>query len=563
MWRPVDLDENSCIGIRVKWMGAVGSSGILLPMVCIISGVTKEEMPDDAFMVLEINSLCHNSQMSDCDDRPGYVCFLRKDASADRFFAWYYDSIVLPIIERVRQRHGLPKQEEAVLYLDSDSPNLKHLTSQLMMAKNVEEYNVVISKIGAKVTECWQVKDRMPAHKIMKVVAASTTLLNQTSPLKTLVENGLSKLKFCNRLILPKRKYDAIVDVVSTSPEVYAAAYTDSKHIKKYWIECGYLDGGSYSCPDVTRIMSSSKVHWDPSLREQFYGALPTLLREAFSTDDIRGITEDSFDKIGVPLDTDCNGNEYVLSRCSIITCRSTVISRKELLAGFREKTEELINKQQTVQIERIAQGTRLLEDNRKCEKLLLEVWKKPEGTELSTLVNPPLSIFDSTKVRADLLQAFVSARKLENACTRMIFANKGTVKKVDAGEKCNKTKGPFLIEIAKEVFSSPVIARVPEPSPFVVPTILVPSPSVVKFGRFQQFGERALSGEWCQEVHKHIKSVNMNGIESPENMDSFNDHATHLAKLIHARLPAYLHSRLPKEKGNLQLGQHWVWDSF
>jgi hypothetical protein len=50
----------------------------------------------------------------------------------------------------------------------------------------------------------------------MKVVAASTTLLNQTSPLKTLVENGLSKLKFDNRLILPKRKYDAIVDVVST-----------------------------------------------------------------------------------------------------------------------------------------------------------------------------------------------------------------------------------------------------------------------------------------------------------------------------------------------------------
>jgi hypothetical protein len=30
-----------------------------------------------------------------------------------------------------------------------------------------------------------------------------------------------------------------------------------------------------------------------------------------------------------------------------------------------------------------------------------------------------------------------------------------------------------------------------------------------------------------------------------------------------HSRLPAYLHSRLPKDKGNLQLGQHWVWDSF
>jgi hypothetical protein len=71
------------------------------------------------------------------------------------------------------------------------------------------------------------------------------------------------------------------------------------------------------------------------------------------------------------------------------------------------------------------------------------------------------------------------------------------------------------------------------------------------------------VSGEWYQDVYKFIKSMNMNGIESPENMDFFNDHANYLAKLIHPRLPAYFHSRLPKEKGNLQLGQHWVWDSF
>jgi hypothetical protein len=104
-----------------------------------------------------------------------------------------------------REMYGLPKQEEAVLYLDSDSPNLKHLTSELMMANNVEEFYVIISKIGAKVTECWQVKDRMPAHhKTMKIVAPRTTLQNQTSPLKILVENGLSRLRDEGKLMLPK-----------------------------------------------------------------------------------------------------------------------------------------------------------------------------------------------------------------------------------------------------------------------------------------------------------------------------------------------------------------------
>jgi hypothetical protein len=123
-----------------------------------------------------------------------------------------------------------------------------------MMAKNVEEFYVIISNIGLKVTECWQVKDRMPAHDTMKIVAPRTTLRNQTSPLKIFVENGLSRLRDEGKLMLPKRKYDAIVDVVSTSPEVYGAAYRDSAQIKKYWVECGYLDADSYSCPDVQKI---------------------------------------------------------------------------------------------------------------------------------------------------------------------------------------------------------------------------------------------------------------------------------------------------------------------
>jgi hypothetical protein len=114
------------------------------------------------------------------------------------------------------------------------------------------------------------------------------------------------------KLMLAKRKFDAIVDVVSTSPEVYGTAYRDSAKIKKYWVECGYLDADSYSCPDVIKIMSSSKVHWNPSLRHQFLESLPSLLRKAFKTDD----------KLGVPVDTDCNGHGYLLSRSTTVLSR-------------------------------------------------------------------------------------------------------------------------------------------------------------------------------------------------------------------------------------------------
>jgi hypothetical protein len=63
------------------------------------------------------------------------------------------------------------------------------------------------------------------------------------------------------------------LSTVSNSPEVYGAAYRDSAHIKKYWVECEYLDPDSYyySCLDVQKIMSSSKVQWNASLCQQSF----------------------------------------------------------------------------------------------------------------------------------------------------------------------------------------------------------------------------------------------------------------------------------------------------
>jgi hypothetical protein len=54
-------------------------------IVCIISGVSEEETPEEEFMVMEIEGVSQNGHMSVGDRMPGYLCFIRKDASADRF----------------------------------------------------------------------------------------------------------------------------------------------------------------------------------------------------------------------------------------------------------------------------------------------------------------------------------------------------------------------------------------------------------------------------------------------------------------------------------------------
>jgi hypothetical protein len=69
----------------------------------------KEEMPEDEFMVVEIEGQ--------------RIAFLLGTTTRAL-------SSCQPLKKFTKCSYGLPKQEEAVLYLDSDSPKLKHLTRE-------------------------------------------------------------------------------------------------------------------------------------------------------------------------------------------------------------------------------------------------------------------------------------------------------------------------------------------------------------------------------------------------------------------------------------------------
>ena len=91
----------------------------------------------------------------------------------------------------------------------------------------------------------------------------------------------------------------------------------------------------------------------------------------------MRGIEGESYDKLGIPIDVDAHGNVYVLKNPSIITCRATCITKKSLLEKLRKESQEHVTSLKDAQISRIAQGERLLEDNKKCERLILEFEKR------------------------------------------------------------------------------------------------------------------------------------------------------------------------------------------
>ena len=216
-----------------------------------------------------------------------------------------------------------------------------------------------------------------------------------TTPLKQAIEGGFKREARSGRLNLQARTKNALVDLLATAPTVYGKSYKDQNQIKKAWIDCGYLDEKTYTCPDVFKIMDATSIRWTDKLRKDVLERyIPRLLKEAFTTDSITGIKEESYDNLDVPLDSDYHGEEYPLVNPTVITCRSTCITRKNLLEALRKKAKAQMESKEAAQVKLVAKGEQLLHDNKKCELEMLKILNKPEGTILSDLPIPELVFF-------------------------------------------------------------------------------------------------------------------------------------------------------------------------
>ena len=55
-------------------------------------------------------------------------------------------------------------------------------------------------------------------------------------------------------------------------------------------------------------------------------------------------------------------------------------------------------------------------------------------------------------------------------------------MEKIDAGEKDKETNGPFLIQLAFNARTLPIIGEVPTLAPVEIPTMLIKPPTVISF---------------------------------------------------------------------------------
>lgn len=229
--------------------------------------------------------------------------------------------------------------------------------------------------------------------------------------------------------------------------------------------------------------------------------------------------------------------------------------------------TEAARNEAQRKQGSELASAEGALKSNEAREKKLVEMTQARLGAEEAVTLGMAI-LKDFEKPAVALLEAFASARKLDDAAKRWRAPSKGAADDVRGPAKCcKKTKGPFLLKIACNMRSSPVTAKAPGRPPISMPRVQALLPPVTRFQSSECLGSFAAAEGWCSATHLSIKSIeNLGSARLDDNVADVVAASVAprlMARKLLARLPTCLTPCIPSEKAQLLPGRHWVWPSF
>ena len=113
-------------------------------------------------------------------------------------------------------------------------------------------------------------------------------------------------------IIIPPGKLNALKDAIICAPEMMTKAFS-TRTIQKAFVTSGMLDKKAKLCPDIHGIIQSFKVNWSncEGGLDAFLNQVPEAILEFYKK---REILESFYDERNFPIDSDLNGNQYILN---------------------------------------------------------------------------------------------------------------------------------------------------------------------------------------------------------------------------------------------------------
>ena len=127
-----NLDESKMMnGMRLKMTFTFSAAGTCAPLCITVSGLSKEELPNEPIVMMKVNGLCvGGSGVSVGNEQPGFVFFLRAEYKMDvRRYELYQKEILIPFVNQTRREYDsfdvddegeIPEKLTAVSWFDGD-----------------------------------------------------------------------------------------------------------------------------------------------------------------------------------------------------------------------------------------------------------------------------------------------------------------------------------------------------------------------------------------------------------------------------------------------------------
>ena len=449
-------------GMRVKLTYTFSAAGMNAPLFITVTGLSERELPMNDCVKITIPGLCvGGGGVTLGNNVAGIIVFMRGGPGMEvARYKIYRDNILIPFIKQTRRElHGwkdgqpIPNDLRAICWSDGDLSQIETIVDP----QSLEIYmnNLITAcKQNPGRTGTEQPADLTLVFRIMKQLQLTFRLSDVPSerhPMKNIITKAFAQLRSEGRLCLKTNKSRALIDFISSLPEMTAKAITRNSILQGF-LEAGYIDKLKLRYPDLNKIIVTCRRN--PTEREYALciEKFPTLLKMFLE----KGYVEDSiFEEMGFPMDQDPEGNrvsrdagiqQESRQRAKILTIKHQTELRASVQIAIESEKKRKANDKKNILRDKIHQ-------NELSEKKICSLLGKPNISRehMSDATHEILY-----KLTGDELKAFILARN--DKISKSNLPKKGKIGDAIQGEN-------NLIKIAYELRNSPIILILEEDS--------------------------------------------------------------------------------------------------
>ena len=123
IWTSGDRSNNVYKEIRIKFACSGSVVGFVYPVAIVVSNLSKEELPNNQWIVIPIKGLSINGHIDPRNEEVGYVRCMGTNLLYKYFFEWFNETITYPTIQTIQKKFNpltTEETQEGSIHSDQD-----------------------------------------------------------------------------------------------------------------------------------------------------------------------------------------------------------------------------------------------------------------------------------------------------------------------------------------------------------------------------------------------------------------------------------------------------------